>query len=488
MAARFVRAFNLMNCLKGGMEYTLLQAQETNRYQGFLLPLIIPNAYRVSVAIVIASIFHMWHTSVSSFMNKAFQLASNHFYSTLGIITPVFIVFYRAFMCLPSSRRANLIALACLIVLIATLNPAEGAALPTTCAAACLTSPDHYCKEVFRSECRKCSVTCSNPNNWNECEENCKGSQFYPVEATTAGEPFVAARSVTPDASTTSSPVVSNTFGGSTGFERGSEYYPVDATTGEVSTAAPSVAPTVATSLWQVPLWIILGVAVVIIVVVIIIWKKKGGCTGSPGVTVDTRVTVIYAAVDSNATFVGENNSTGPVPPLAESNQAEAVASKVTTTFVREKNSTVPVQPSEESNQAEGGCTGSPGVKGDTHKDGVTVSYKAVDSKVTTTFVREKNSTVPVQPSEESNQAEAKLRKYQTAHKENSTRPVQPSEESDQADGKAISNCAKGRGTAKPDGRNGPRTAEAICSGRMAVSGDPMNTEMHPVDQESSGE
>ncbi|PIK36975.1 hypothetical protein BSL78_26190, partial [Apostichopus japonicus] len=136
-----------------------------------------------------------------------------------------------------------------------------------------------------------------------------------------------------------------------------------------------------------------------------------------------------------------------------------------------------------------GGCTGSPGVKGDTRKDGVTVSYRAVDSKVTTTFVREKNSTVPVQPSEESNQAEAA--KYQTAQKENSTVPVQPSEESNQADGKAISNGAKGRGTAKPDCRNGPRTPEAADSETttyMVVPPDPMKTEMHIVDPDRSGE
>ncbi|PIK40788.1 hypothetical protein BSL78_22368, partial [Apostichopus japonicus] len=63
MAERFVQAFNLMNCLKGGMDYTLLQAQETNRYQGFLLPLIIPNTCMVSMAIVIAAIFQMWYTS-----------------------------------------------------------------------------------------------------------------------------------------------------------------------------------------------------------------------------------------------------------------------------------------------------------------------------------------------------------------------------------------------------------------------------------------
>ncbi|PIK40789.1 hypothetical protein BSL78_22369, partial [Apostichopus japonicus] len=112
-----------------------------------------------------------------------------------------------------------------------------------------------------------------------------------------------------------------------------SEYYPVDATTGEVSTAAPSVTPTVTTSLIEVWCQIIIGVAVFILVVLAVLviagilvklvkWIRKGGCTGSPGVTGDT---VFYEAVDS----------------------------KVTTTFVREKNSTVPVQPSEESNQAE---------------------------------------------------------------------------------------------------------------------------------------
>lgn len=88
-------------------------------------------------------------------------------------------VYYVCMVCLNVALNHCMflvLCIACLIVLIATLNPAEGAALPTTCAAACLTSPDHYCKEVFRSECRKCSVTCSNPNNWNECEENCKGN------------------------------------------------------------------------------------------------------------------------------------------------------------------------------------------------------------------------------------------------------------------------------------------------------------------------
>ncbi|XP_071813235.1 uncharacterized protein [Apostichopus japonicus] len=100
MAARFVWTFNLMYCLRGEKGYPIFQTQETNRYQGFLLQEIIPNACLA----VIAVIFQMWNTSVSSFMNKAFQLASNHFYSTLGIITPVFILFYQVSMCLHSGR------------------------------------------------------------------------------------------------------------------------------------------------------------------------------------------------------------------------------------------------------------------------------------------------------------------------------------------------------------------------------------------------